>query len=161
MKRFVKITILLLAIFVVSCSPQKRIERVQEKLAVEAIENISGSLSGGWVITLRVRNQTGYSPVIKAGEGEIYSDNVLTAYAALTAPVTIPKKSVSSVDVPLNIKLHNPLRAISLISKLNGKDFAGIELSLSSEIEVMGIKRQIETKRVSAAKIFEQLGFSK
>ena len=64
MRSIIKSIIALAILLTVGCSPQKRAEKLQDKLAVESIENINGSLSGGWVVTLRVRNQTNYMPTL-------------------------------------------------------------------------------------------------
>ena len=162
MKRLLTILIVVLSIFVTSCSQKKSAaERIQEKMGIEGIENITGSLSGGWVVTLRVRNETAYTPVLKTGEGDLYCDNVLTAHASLMAPVTVPKKGIHSVDVPLEIKIHNPLRAIALLSKLGNKNFEGVEIAYGADIEVMGIKKHVGSLRVAATELLKSLEASK
>lgn len=162
MKRLLTILIVVLSIFVTSCSQKKSAaERIQEKMGIESIENITGSLSGGWVVTLRVRNETAYTPVLKTGEGDLYCDNVLTAHASLMAPVIVPKKGIHSVDVPLEIKIHNPLRAIALLSKLGNKNFEGVEIAYGADIEVMGIKKHVGSQRVAATELLKSLEASK
>ena len=133
---------------------------MQDKFAIESIENISGSISDGWVITLRVRNMTPYAPTLRSGSGDIYCDGALTAKASLKSSVTLPKKGVASVDIPLDIKLHNPLRAIALFLKLNDHNFNGIEVAFNAEFEVMGTKKSISSERVAATKLFEKLGYT-
>ena len=160
MRSIIKSIIALTILLTVGCSPQKRAEKLQDKLAVESIENINGSLSGGWVVTLRVRNQTNYMPTLRTGEGDIYCDNVHIAHAALVSSVPIPKKSPSSVDIPLEIKILNPLRAIALLLKIKEQNFDGIDLSYSADIEVIGIKKRIASERVAAKTIFEKLGYT-
>ena len=69
MKRFLAIVIVILSLLTTACSEKKSAaERIQEKLGIEGIENITGSMSGGWVVTLRVRNETAYTPVLNKGE---------------------------------------------------------------------------------------------
>lgn len=159
MRRLIIAAITLFALFATGCAQKKSAaERIQEKLGIEGIENITGSLSGGWVVTLRVRNETNYNPILKTGEGDLYCDNVHTAHVSLMAPVTLPKKSISSVDVPLEIKLYNPLRAIALLAKLSDKNFSGVEIAFDSDIEVMGITKHIGSPRVAATKLFQDFG---
>ena len=141
------------------CSEQKRIERLQSKIAVEAVENITGSLSGGWVVTLRIRNHTGSSPTISRANADIYCDNSLTVHAELTSEIKIPKNKICLVDVPLSIKIQNPIKAFTLLLRLKEKRFEGTEIALSADCEVMGIKRTINTERVATTTLFEKLGF--
>ena len=93
MKRFLRI----IAIFALaaittlsgsSCNAQRLSERLRKQVAVEAVEDISGSLDGGWIIKLRVRNDSSYNPTLSAGEGDIYIDGVRVAHASLLAPIT-------------------------------------------------------------------------
>lgn len=148
------------AILSTSCSKQKIAEKVKRDIAVEAIENITGSLSGGWVITLRVRNLTAYEPTLNIGEGDLYLDDVLTAHASLMAPVTMPKKAVSSIDIPLEITIHNPIKAISLVLRLSEKNFEGVDIAFNATVEMMGIKKSIGTEKVPATTILNKLGYS-
>ena len=159
MRRLVITIITLFTLFAAGCTQKKSAaERIQEKLGIEGIENITGSLSGGWVVTLKVRNETNYNPILKTGEGDLYCDNVHTAHVSLMAPVTLPKRSISSVDVPLEIKIHNPLRAIALLTKLSDKNFSGVEIAFDSDIEVMGISKHFGSPRVAATKLFQNFG---
>ena len=159
MRRLIITIITLFTIFAAGCTQKKSAaERIQEKLGIEGIENITGSLSGGWVVTLKVRNETNYNPILKTGEGDLYCDNIHTAHVSLMAPVTLPKRSISSVDVPLEIKIHNPLRAIALLTKLSDKNFSGVEIAFDSDIEVMGISKHFGSPRVAATKLFQNFG---
>lgn len=159
MRRLVITIITLFTLFAAGCTQKKSAaERIQEKLGIEGIENITGSLSGGWVVTLKVRNETNYNPILKTGEGDLYCDNIHTAHVSLMAPVTLPKRCISSVDVPLEIKIHNPLRAIALLTKLSDKNFSGVEIAFDSDIEVMGISKHFGSPRVAATKLFQNFG---
>ena len=160
MRGIVKFIVAAVALLLsVGCSEQKRAERLQNKIAVEAVENITGSLSGGWVVTLRVRNNTGYSPTISRASADIYCDNYLTVHTELSSEIKIPKNKICIVDVPLSIKIQNPIKALSLLLRLKDKRFEGTEITLSADCEVMGIKRTISTERVATTTLFEKLGF--
>lgn len=133
---------------------------MQQNISVVGVENITGSVSGGWVVTLRMENNTGYQPTLRAAEGDIYFDNTLTAHASLMAPVTLPKKSVSSIDIPLEIKVHSPLKALSLVLRFSEKNFDGIDLALKSTVELMGVKKDVNIERTPAKDILNQLGYN-
>ena len=141
MKKLQIIIITLVALIAASCTPKKIVNQMQENISVVAIENITGSISGGWVITLRVENSTPYQPTLQTAEGDIYVDNTLTAHASLMAPVTLPKKNISSIDIPLELNIHNPLKALSLVLRLSEKNFDNVDLTLNATVEMMGIKK--------------------
>ena len=160
MKNLQLIIIAIIAILTVSCSPKKIANQMQENISVVAIENISGSVSGGWVITLRIQNGTTYQPTLLSADGDIYVDNTLTAHASLMAPVTLPKKSISSIDIPLELNIKNPLKALSMVLRLSEKNFDNVEFSLNTTIEMMGIKKSFAIDRTPATGILNKLGYT-
>ena len=160
MKKLQIIIITLVALIAASCTPKKIVNQMQENISVVAIENITGSISGGWVITLRVENNTTYQPTLQTAEGDIYVDNTLTAHASLMAPVTLPKKNISSIDIPLELNIHNPLKALSLVLRLSEKNFDNVDLTLNATVEMMGIKKSLAIEKSSANDILKKLGYT-
>lgn len=160
MKKLQIIIITLVALIAASCTPKKIVNQMQENISVVAIENITGSISGGWVITLRVENSTPYQPTLQSAEGDIYVDNTLTAHASLMAPVTLPKKNISSIDIPLELNIHNPLKALSLVLRLSEKNFDNVDLTLNATVEMMGIKKSFAIEKSSANDILKKLGYT-
>ena len=160
MKKLQIIIITLVALIAASCTPKKIVNQMQENISVVAIENITGSISGGWVITLRVENNTTYQPTLQTAEGDIYVDNTLTAHASLMAPVTLPKKNISSIDIPLELNIHNPLKALSLVLRLSEKNFDNVDLTLNATVEMMSIKKSFAIEKSSANDILKKLGYT-
>lgn len=160
MKKLQIIIITLVALIAASCAPKKIVNQMQENISVVAIENITGSISGGWVITLRVENNTPYQPTLQTAEGDIYVDNTLTAHASLMAPVTLPKKNISSIDIPLELNIHNPLKALSLVLRLSEKNFDNVDLTLNATVEMMSIKKSFAIEKSSANDILKKLGYT-
>lgn len=152
-------TLLLATVGFCSCSAQKMQERIKERLKIEAIENISGSIGSGWIITLRVRNDSSFSPVLTRGEGDIYIDGTKTAYVMLLSPVELPKHSTSSVDVPLSITIHSPLKAIALLMRLSQRNFDNIDIAFKASVKAMGAERNIVVERVGVNAILNQFGY--
>lgn len=160
MKKLQIIIIALVVLIAASCTPKKIVNQMQENISVVSIENITGSISGGWVITLRVENNTSYQPTLQTAEGDIYVDNTLTAHASLMAPVTLPKKNISSIDIPLELNIHNPLKALSLVLRLSEKNFDNVDLTLNATVEMMGIKKSFAIEKSSANDILKKLGYT-
>ena len=160
--RRVKLYILLLftAILCTNCSPKKVANKILNEVKIEAIENIEGSLSSGWVVTLRVRNGTGYQPTLQSAEADIFIGGTQTTHASLRSPITLPKKEVVSIAIPLDVAIKSPLKALSLIMQLSSRNFDGIELSLNSTIEIMGIKRDIIIDKSPANQLLTKLGYT-
>lgn len=158
----VKLYILLLitAILCTNCSPKKVAHKIQNGVKIEAFENIEGSLSGGWVLTLRIKNDTGYKPTLQSAEADIFMSGVQTIHASLRSPITLPKNEVASIAIPLEVSIKNPLKAFALIMQLSDRNFNGIELSLDSTVEVMGVKRDFFIDKTPVNKILTKLGYT-
>ena len=152
------ILLLLAALLCTNCSTKRVTKQIQEKVAIEAVENISGSLSSGWVVTLRVRNDTLYQPTIQSAEADVYLSGTHTVSASLKGPITLPKRQVSSIAIPLGISVKSPLKALALVMQLTGRNYEGIELSLNSTVEVAGAKRQITIGRTPAKELITKIG---
>lgn len=158
MKHIIKLIVVILALSVsVSCSPKKIADRMQQNISVVAVENVTGSVSGGWVITLRMKNGTGYQPTLQRAEADIFFDNSLTAHASLMAPITLPKNSEASIDIPVEITIHNSIKALSLLLRLSSKDFNGVELSLDATVCLMGVSKNLSFNKLSVKQLLETL----
>lgn len=152
------ILLLLAALLFTNCSTKRITKQIQERVEIEAVENISGSLSGGWVVTLRVRNDTAYQPTLQCAEADIYLSGTHTVRASLRSPITLPKRQVASVAIPLDISVKSPLKALALVMQFSSRNFEGIEVSLNSTVEVMGAKRDIVVGRVPAQELIKRIG---
>lgn len=154
------VAVVILAVAASSCSAKKMAERLSQQIAVEAVENISGSLDGGWIVKLRVRNDSNLNPTLSAGEGDIYLDGVRVAHASLLSPVTLPKHATSIIAIPLNISIYNPLKALSLMLKFSQRNFDGIDIAFSAHIKAGAIDRTIGSERVAANLLLKNLGLN-
>lgn len=161
MKRFIKglFTAAAISLLFAGCSTTKINDQLRYKVLVESFEGITTSPSGGWVIKLRVNNQTSHQPTLHFGEGEIYVDNTLTAHAKLQQPVTLPKKAVSSISIPLEITVHSPLKVISLMLRVKDKNYNGVDIAFKASVEMVGKKRNIEVGKTPVNTILNKLGY--
>ena len=156
----IAIIALVVTLCTTGCNKQRVRERVIHPVGIESLENVSGSMAEGWKLSLRIKNETPYSPTINNGSGEIFIDGGRVATVRLIEPVRIPKRQTSSVVVPVALTVSNPLKAISLAMRLGQKNLRGVEVSLDATIEVGGIKRAIHIERTSAEALLGKLGFS-
>lgn len=160
-----KISTLIVVAFALLClngckGKQKSQSTPQERFKIEAIENISGSNDTHWVITLRVRNDYGLSPLLKQGEGDIYYDGTKTAHISLVEPVEIPKKSTSSIALPVSISILNPLKALALLMNLSKQNFDNIDISLRASVRAFGMERDINIERAELNALLKKLGYT-
>ena len=151
---------LMVALCTTGCNKQKMRQHIVEKVGIESLENITGSMAEGWRVTLRIKNETAYSPTIEQGTGYVLLDGSRVATLRLMEPVRIPKRQTSSVVVPVALSVSNPLKAISLVMRLGQKNVRGIEISLSATIEVAGSRRDIAIERIAADALLNKLGYS-
>ena len=185
MKRVFKILLLLLTLSAILCTPsckrdkqshrseqvakqkaEKRAkrrgksfaEKFANKFAIESIDGFEGSFNSGWKLNLQVRNDSAYSPRIIAAKANLYSGESRMASVTLTEPVEIPKRSVTSLALPLKLSLSNPILALSLLSRFKQGNFEGLQANLSLTFEIMGVTRTIEIGRTDINAILTKLG---
>ena len=144
------------------CNKENMRRRISEKIRIESLEKVSGNLSDGWVITLRAKNMTRYTPVLTDGTGEVYLNNRKVAIVRLNDKVVLPKRSESvAIDVPVGITLSNPLQAIALWSAVRKGNYNGIDVSFDAHVKVAGITKPITADRVPLETLMRKLGYKK
>lgn len=144
------------------CNKEKMRQRITEKLRVESLEKVSGNLADGWTVTLRVKNMTGYTPVLTDGTAEIYLNDRKVARARLNGEVAIPKRSESvAVDIPVGVTISNPLQAYALWSAVRKGNYNGIAVSLDGHVKVAGMTKPIVADRVLLETLMRKLGYKK
>lgn len=135
-------------------------ERFAKKFAIEAVEGIEGSFNSGWTLKLRIRNDSAYSPRIITAKADIYNGKARLASVTLSEQVEIPKRSVTSLSVPLNLSLGNPLLALSLLSRFKSGNFEGLQATFTLTVEILGTVRTIEIERTDINAILTKLGYN-
>jgi hypothetical protein len=71
------------------------------------------------------------------------------------------KRQTASISIPLNISIYNPLKALSLILRIKQRNFDGVDIAFSANIEMAGIKRTIGTERIAATTLLQSFGLNK
>lgn len=144
------------------CNKENMRQRITEKLRVESLEKVSGSLADGWVITLRVKNMTRYTPVLTDGTAEVHFNDRKVARVRLLDKVAIPKRSESIViDVPVSVSLSNPLQAYALWNAVRKGNYDGIDVSIDAHVKAAGATRPIAADRVPLETLMRKLGYKK
>lgn len=140
------------------CNKENMRQRITEKLRVESLEKVSGNLADGWVITLRVKNMTRYTPVLTDGTAEVRLNDRKVARVRLLDKVAIPKRSESiAIDVPVSVSLSNPLQAYALWNAVRKGNYDGIDISLALQIRVMSANRTVNVERMPLRKFLDNV----
>ncbi len=133
--------------------------RVAKRLRVHSFEGLSGSISEGMVMRLRVVNDLGYSITFAEGDADIYMDNMPLLAASLRDKVVLPRRSDSVVEVPLNLTISNPIMAISALSLIRKKDFSRFTVAFDGAVEALGRKELFKVGQTPVPQILEVLGY--
>ena len=144
------------------CNKENMRQRITEKLRVESLEKVSGNLADGWIITLRVKNMTNYTPVLTDGTAEVRLNDRKVARVRLSDKVAIPKRSENvAIEVPVGITLSNPLQAYALWNAVRKGNYNGIDVSIDAHVKVAGATRPIVADRVPLETLMRKLGYKK
>lgn len=144
------------------CNKENMRQRITEKLRIESLEKVSGNLADGWIITLRVKNMTNYTPVLTDGTAEVRLNDRKVARVRLSDKVAIPKRSENvAIEVPVGITLSNPLQAYALWNAVRKGNYNGIDVSIDAHVKVAGATRPIVADRVPLETLMRKLGYKK
>lgn len=148
--RFSTILLLIAALAVLTgCNKEVRRDKLRHKMRIVSVEGVSGNMENGWTIRLRVKNMTGYAPVLTDAKGTVYMGGRKVAHLRLMEEVRIPKR-VESVEValPVAVSLSNPLAALALVGAVRKGNYEGIEVELELQIRVMSANRTVTVERM-------------
>lgn len=144
------------------CNKETMRQRITEKLRVESLEKVSGNLADGWIVTLRVKNTTRYTPVLTDGTAEIRLNDRKVARVRLKDEVAIPKRSeTAAVDVPVDVTIANPLQAYALWNAVRKGNCDGIDISIDAHVRVAGRTRPVVADRIPLETLMRKLGYKK
>ena len=139
---------------------EKSVLKSASKVSILSVVKVTGGLFEGFVVTVRVRNQSSMNISIYDGRADIYMDGSRTIAVRQQEGVTIPKNATTDIAVPLSVSLTNPLLALALYTRAKQKKFDGIDLSYSIEGSALGFKRRFADEHVPVKKILDKTGYS-
>lgn len=164
MKRFFIVMALcaLMVAGVTSCKKQgseelpaatkKGVVRVEKFEGIELGSGLSGD------VLLSVSN--GLRSDITLTDGEIwvnFGDKKVVALQ-LTGEVTLPKKVVSSVRVPVSLTISSPLIAYGLVAKVVRGEFDKMTLTIDAEAKIGVARRRIYKENIPMQEAFRMVG---
>lgn len=147
--RFSTIVLIVAMLVLTGCNKEARRDKLRQKMQIVSVEGVSGNMENGWTIRLRVKNMTGYAPVLTDGKGTVYMGERKVAHLRLMEEVQIPKRVESAeVALPVAVTLSNPLAALALVGAVRKGNYDGIEIEGEMQIRVMTANRTITVNRM-------------
>lgn len=124
--RRIKLLAVLFTVILASCVKQDDFSIVEvEELGLESLTKP--------IVTLRVRNDSRRTVRLLSGRFTVSTPAGKIGEVILTEEVVIPKKSETSVTLPLRMRISNPLAAAPLLS---GKGVDAERLLVTGEVKV-------------------------
>ncbi len=138
---------------------QKPKKSLADKIRIHSFEGVSGNLSDGMILKLRVVNETGYNITLTDCRADGYLDGGALISATLKREVVVPRRSDSVIEVPVGISLLNPIGAFSAMALIQKKDFSRFEAALEGGFEVLSRRYPVNVPRTSVPQILKLLGY--
>lgn len=148
------------AIALASASSRKSGSSMSGKIYVEKVE--SAKINGMTSAQLRVRvaNTSRYDVTVDNASAVLFSGNSTVGSARCGNSITLPKRTSTSVDVPLTFSVNNILTAYSVLSKARRGDLSGLTVTVSATVSWNKKSADLKAERIPVEQILSQLGYT-
>ena len=129
-----------------------------EKLKVEKIEGFTrtGLLSGD--LTVRICNDTRYALTVENGTATLCYSGSKVGALALREAVTIPKRATTSVRVPLEVHIGNPLAMYGAWNKVQRGELSDMTVSVEATLAAGIVKRNVVKNDIPLGVLLDMAG---
>ena len=124
-----------------------------------SVDNLSGSISEGWRITLTIANNTASNLRITNASAFVRHNGRRIGRITLNGEILIPRRRCSQVVVPLRVTLANPIAALGVFNKVRKGDFSGVTVDYNVSVAALTSHRIFEQEGVSLEKLAQQFNF--
>ena len=131
----------------------------KQKFQVVSVDNLSGSISEGWRITLTIANNTASNLRITNASAFVRHNGRRIGRITLNGEILIPRRRCSQVVVPLRVTLANPIAALGVFNKVRKGDFSGVTVDYNVSVAALTSHRIFEQEGVSLEKLAQQFNF--
>ena len=131
---------------------QKGVVRIEQFEGIERGKGLSGEL------VLSVSNGLRSNITLTEAEVEINFGDKKIGSLALMGEVTLPKRVISSVKVPVSLTISSPLIAYGLLSKVLRGEFDKISVTIDAEAKVGPVHRHIYKENISIQEAMQSVG---
>ena len=164
MKRFFAIMALCVAVVAVTTSCKKRGGEVlpaatdRGPISIEKFEGLERGKGLSGDILLSVSNGLRSDVTVIGGEIGIFLCEKRVATIVLNQEVALPKKVISSVRVPVSLKLEGSVIAYAVMTKLLRGELDNMFIALDAEAKVGAIRKQIHKDNIPMAEALKSVG---
>ena len=143
---------------VAGCRRNAQKEEPQDKIRIEKLENFRAVSLTSYELDLSVANDTRYAVVLEEGIIDIFYGEVKLGSILSGDEVEIPKRSVTTVTLPLVLEIENPLALYGVYTKLARGETDRINLSVRARFRAAGQRRTFEQTGISLSALLSALG---
>lgn len=149
----------LIALAGVSCKNKKeRTDDRQEKVRVERVADFRSNGLTSYEIDVVVVNDSRISFVLESASVDVYIGTMRLGVITAEVPVTVPKRSTTTVTLPLSASIDNPLGLVSAYNKISRGDTGDVRFTLHARVKAAGAVREIERPNITLAEVLSLAG---
>lgn len=141
-------------------SCRQAVERVAEKIRVEAIEKIERQGLTNARVTVRIANGTVHRLVLKAATIDVYYGTAPAASLVLKDEVAIEGRTTQSVTTDWRVKVSDLLALYALMRKVAADDISQVFVSFAANGQGGPIPVNIARERIPLSAILDTFGMN-
>lgn len=128
-----------------------------DDINVQSVENVSIEGMSKLNLTLRVENRAGSKVTIKEGRMTLNQGTEKVMELMIPSAIVVPRRSVSSVEIPIRVKLNNPLSALALLRNIE-KQSNTLTVSGRFKVKAGMMSKEIVLENVPLSQIMTTFG---
>lgn len=157
MKRIVCLSVLFSCLLLLGCSRSSLEQKFREQVRLESFDGIDTASDGKLALCVTAKNGLSHKIKLLSADADVFLGDVLVFKVHVPDPVVLPVRSTTRLNIPVELSVKNPLKAIMLLPKLQSGKFDGVNISLDATVGVSVVKRKIHKEHVPATELMRML----
>lgn len=147
------------ALAFVSCKNKKKESADnQEKVRIEKVADFRSHGLTSYELDVVVANDSRVTFKLESASVDVYIGSMRLGSIKADVEITVPKRSTTTVTLPLSASIDNPLGLISAYNKISRGDTGDVHFTLHARIKAAGAARTIERQNITLAEVLSLAG---
>lgn len=108
-------------------------------------------------VGVKVRNESRHKIKIQSAELELYNESNSVLSLIVNRTITVPRRSVEVIDIPIHIKLRNPIMSMVIVSNLK-KYKSSLTISGDVRVKIGLVNKKINFKNMPISQFIDTFG---
>lgn len=143
-----------------SCSKERQVEKLREKIRFEGVEQIVPHGMSGVDAVVKVANETRHKITAEEAEMTLNYRGNSVLMLQLREAVELPKRFEGTLEISTRMKVIDPLSAMAVMLRLRGGEFDGMSVSVEAKVKAGPLRKNISIEEMELTKFLSKFALS-